>query len=294
MNVQDSWPPLPDPVDLTDAAGTWTAASPTSPAQSPAGIAEHAGSGTDQLWVGPLTDPIVRDAARTGRDVAGLATAAELWRVPATRVAVAALGGWATRRTSPDPLPELSVDGPVSVRAWLVAGGRSESVGPIWYNLDPASMPEAVLELVGVAARTVPDDGRHTLVITFQDFVAPEISATVVIDPRADRVELRSCRGIDEDLGAGVWRDTLILAGPNLDLLRHEVVHKPTATEATAGGTRVVAVEPALRGRPTLPVGPGRSIAGRAVRTADRLGGGVRLELALRDDDVHLLACRLD
>ncbi len=258
--------------------------------------APRAAADADQPWLGPLTDPLCADVRVTGRDLAALATSRELWTVPPTLVATAAVARWTAQvaataqAPAATPLPGLTLAGPVTVRGWLAADGLSRQTGPVWYNVDPGSVSEAVIELSALAVRDAPADGGHRLVVAFQDFTPPEASATVLVDARTDRVEVLACLGLDEDLGAGVWRDTLVLIGPDLEVERHDVVHKPTATEPAAGGTHIVAVEPALRGRPAVPVRTGRAIAHLARRTAERLGEPLRLELALQGTEVTLLA----
>jgi hypothetical protein len=215
-------------------------------------------------------------------------------------VATAPVHLWTgARRTAQRALAEAaaiaaSLGGPASVRGWLVLDGASHPLGPIWYNIDPDCVEDVVIELIALAVRDTPANSAHRLVIMLQRFVWPCVSVTAVVDRRVERVELLACRGLDEDLGAGVWRDLLVLSGPELNTDEHVVVHKPTATVPADGGTRIEAVEPRLRGRATVPVPTGRVIARLAHRTAQRLGADLRLELALQGLDVHhLLVCRL-
>jgi hypothetical protein len=311
-NRQDGRPEGYCPVDLTGAPHDDAAdVHPSAPvarsttrsgfrtAPKATGQTATAAPDTDEPWTGPLTDPLCRDTGFAGRDVAALAAAGDWWTVPPTHVASADLRTWAARRTARRVLPEraraaMRLDGPVSVRGWLATDGVSPPVGPVWYNLDPGSVQEAVIELIALAIRDHASDGSARLVVACQQFLAPDVSVNVVVDRSAERVELFACRGLDEDLGAGVWRDVLVLAGSRLDTERHDVVHKPTATVPADGGTRIDAVEPRLRGRPAVPVRTGRMIARLARRSAERLGADLRLELALRGEDVYLLACSLN
>jgi hypothetical protein len=256
-----------------------------------------------RLWLGPLTDPRCRNGRFAGRDLAALARVGELWAVPVTQVAAAPLSAWVAGRaerylragvsTSPSVLR-----GPVTVRGWLATDRVCVPLLPAWHNLASTTVQEVVTELVGFAAlyarATAPaDNGHHRLVIAFQDFVPASVSVTAAVRRSAQRVELLACLGLDEDLGAGVWRDTLVLTGPEVDTERHEVLLKPAATVPANRGTRTEAIEPSLRGRPALSVPVGRAIALMGLDTAQHLDADLDLDIAIRGGQTYLLACHL-
>jgi hypothetical protein len=249
----------------------------------------------------PLTDPRCADSAFAGDEVAALALVDELLPVPPTVVAVGPVVGW--RQGGPDGTAAVALterarlarhlDGPVTVQAWVIPDdGSARRLAPVWYNIHPSALDECVLELVGLAGRAATAPGPTRLAALLQAFVPADVTVLATVDSRHGSVRLRSCLGIAEDLGAGLWQDELVLTGPDLAVHETRVIHKPTATAAAAGGTHVVDIAPERRGRPALPVPQARELARTCRAAAGSLGRPAEFEVAIRDGVPLLLSCR--
>jgi hypothetical protein len=266
---------------------------PTSPDTSPA--RRPAPEPVDRVVVRSLTDPRCRDVSFAGEEISILAGLHDLLPAPPTAVAVGSPVAWAHGNPS-DPLAAgrrlaRELTRPVAIRGWLVsAAGSGRPVGPVWYNIGPSAVEECVVELAALSRHADGPAGAR-LAVSLQAFVSADISVTVTVDRPTGTTRLSSCWGLNEDLGGGVWQDLLVLTGPGLAVDQHRVVHKPTATAAAAGGTRIVGVSPTMRGRPSLSDADARPIARACLAATTRLGGDAEFEIAIEGDRTYLLAC---
>jgi hypothetical protein len=262
---------------------------------SPAGSRGAGPSGPD---LAPLTDARCLDPLFAGRDVAALAALTDLWRVPAMVVAAGPLDVWTARRTEQPMIPGgpaavAQLGGPVSVRAWLTGDDSEVRIDPVWHNLAPDAIEETVIEVAALAERARSGNEPRRLVMAFQQFVAPDVTVIGTVGRDSEEVVLWSCLGVPEDLGASVWWDLLELTGPDLHVTRRDVVHKPTSTAPSGGGTHITSVEPGRRGQPSLSIHLGQAIARRCRRTVARFDTDAVFEIAVDDDDAYLVSCRL-
>jgi hypothetical protein len=247
----------------------------------------------DRATVASLTEGRCADPAFAGPDLAALARVRDVLPVPPTLLAISAPDLWSSSNAAASVLREVRRQlepfrGATTVRGWLQPpGGR---IGPVWFNIGPAAIEEAASELAGLALRDAHDDAAR-LVVAVQAFVPPEVSVLARVDPDGGAVRLRSCWGLDEDLGAGVWHDDLVVGDPATVVEAHRVVHKPTATAPAGGGTQIVEVRPELRGKPSLTVEQAVPIAEACARMARRLASPMEFELALVGGRTYLLSC---
>lgn len=243
--------------------------------------------------VATLTEPSCVDPAFAGPDLAALARLRDGLLVPPTVLAVSTPDLWLAPETVDPMLREVRrLLGPFSVattvRGWLMPSGVP--IGPVWFNIGAAAVEEAAIELAGIAAREMGTDGSARLAVAVQMFVPPDVSVLASVETTEGRVRLRSCWGIDEDLGAGVWYDTMLI-GERAGVEDHHVVPKPTATAPAGGGTQTVDIAPSLRGKPSLPAADAVPIAQACLRMAQRLGTAAEFELSIAGTSTYLLGC---
>jgi hypothetical protein len=245
-------------------------------------------------WL-PVTDERCGDERFAGPEVAALHRVGDLAAVPETVVLAAPVPHWQdlARQRPADPFAEYAglVEEPVSVRAWLVRPAAPDlTIGPVFNNLGPGTVAEAMLELLALAAEGPPEFPR--LAFALQRFAAAEASVHAHAAPDGDRVRLQAFLGLAEQLAEPLHPDLVVLAGPDLAVREYRVADKPTATVAAAGGSRTATIAELRRRAPVLRVETVREIGAGAVAVARRLDVPVTAEFAVADEKTLLLRCR--
>ncbi len=252
-------------------------------------------AGRDEVRWLPVTDERCGDDGFAGPAIGALHRVGDLVPVPETIVLTAPVRHWRDRvRQRPaDPFAEYAglVEEPVSVRAWQIRPRRSDlPIGPVFNNLGPGTVAEAMLELLALA-----EDGAREfprLAFALQRFTAAEASAHVHAAPDGERVRVQAFLGLAEQLSEPLHPDLIVLAGPELAVREYRVADKPTATVAAAGGSRTSTVAELRRRAPALRVKTVQHLGSLAIAAARRLAVPVAAEFAVTDGEVALLRCR--
>ncbi|GGP66370.1 hypothetical protein [Saccharothrix coeruleofusca] len=244
-----------------------------------------------------LDDPRCLDQKLVGNQVAVLAAAAGRTPVPETVVLSVPVGTSGGPPWGPGAVPATrwgALTGcPVSIRSWLVRPDRPDQVvEPVWNNIDPAGLTEAVAEITAAARRRgAGDAARQRLVLAVQHFRPAAATALVLVEAR-HRVDVRLCWGLAEPLGTPLHFDRFSFAGEPLHLEGCAIADKYTATVAASGGTHSVRVPPGLVAAPVLALVEVTELAARSRRLARVGAAPVELEFALVGTQRLLLAVR--
>jgi hypothetical protein len=218
--------------------------------------------------------------------MAVFASVAGQMSVPQTEVLTAPVGLWGHPAWGPGAVSATRLgtltEGPVSIRSWLLRPGRADTVvEPVWNNIDPAGLAEAVAEITAAAWRGVPGSGAGLrLVFAVQRFLPAAATALVLVRERR-HVDVRLCWGLAESLGAPLHFDRFSFAGEPLQLERCAIADKYTATVAASGGTHSIRVPPRLVAAPVLALVAVAELAARGQGLAERESRPVELEFVL-------------
>ncbi|GAA2637569.1 hypothetical protein GCM10010399_83480 [Dactylosporangium fulvum] len=245
----------------------------------------------------PLTDPQCRSRNFVGADLVALSRQSEAFAVPQTLVISAEMAGWTVSALSGSTGAyadlSLAIAGAVSMRAWLLRPGADDlPVEPSLHNLDPAAVPDGLLELVSYAARLRSWRHHDRLVIALQKTVPADQTVRIRVVRDDPLIRLAACLGLAEELDDPVHFDAFEVRRDVWRLDRVVVVDKPTSTTCTPAGMLTVAVQDERRYTEVLSEETVLRLAADAEAAARRAGADLDLELVLFDGQAFLLSCR--